>query len=224
MSVRNRYFDLLRGVAILMVIGIHTFLPRDVSWSGFDFGVLARQSLNAAVPLFLALSGFFLYRKRLLENKDIIKFWKKQIPKIYIPVLIWSLPLFLHDLICGKGVILIMLRLIVCGYSIYYFVALIIQYYLLLPVFQRFKLNGGGLIIVLSSISIIVVTYFNIVKGMSLPLILYAGCFALWAVFYYQGCRLSLSDRSYPLWLPLTISIIGLILSYLETKYTCWRN
>lgn len=144
MSVRNRYFDLLRGVAILMVIGIHTFIPKDILWSRFDFGVIARQSLNTAVPLFLALSGFFLYRKRLLNNKEIITFWKKQIPKIYIPVLIWSLPLFSLDLLCGKGNILIILKLIICGYSIYYFVALIIQYYLLLPLFQRVKLNGGG--------------------------------------------------------------------------------
>lgn len=54
---------------------------------------------------------------------------------------------------------------------------------------------------------------------MGLPLILYAGCCTLWVVFYYQGCRLSLSDRNYPIWLPLTITITGLILSYFETKY-----
>lgn len=54
---------------------------------------------------------------------------------------------------------------------------------------------------------------------MNLPLILYAGCFVLWIVFYYLGCRLSVSDRNYSLWLPLTITIAGLFLSYIESKY-----
>lgn len=53
---------------------------------------------------------------------------------------------------------------------------------------------------------------------MDLPLILYAGCFALWIVFYYQGCRLSVSDRNYKLRLPWTITVVGLILSYIESK------
>lgn len=141
---RNRYFDLLRGIAILMVIGIHTFVPEEVSLSEFDLGILTRQSLNVAVPLFLALSGFFLYRKPLTEKKDVLSFWKKQIPKNYVPVLIWSLPLLSLDILEGKSFLLSLLKLIVCGYSIYYFVALIIQYYLLLPVFQRVGFNRGG--------------------------------------------------------------------------------
>ena len=219
MSDRNRYFDFLRGVAILMVIGIHTFIPEKIISSGFNFAVLVRQVFNVAVPLFLALSGFFLYRKPLNSKEAVSTFWRRQIPKHYIPVLIWSLPLFAIDIIARKSVLLSVLKLLVCGYSIYYFVALIIQYYLLLPVLQKVKLRGGGIIVSLSGISIIVVTYFNIFRGMNLPLILYAGCFVLWGVFYYLGCRLSVSDRNYSLWLPIAITFVGLILSYVESLY-----
>lgn len=145
MSDRNNYFDLLRGIAILMVIGIHTFDPPiNGCVDGFDLGVLVRQTLNVAVPLFLALSDFFLYRKPLNTKERVAIFWKKQIPKNYIPVLIWSLPLFALDILGAKSILSSVLKLIICGYSIYYFVALIIQYYMLLPVLQRVKLNGRG--------------------------------------------------------------------------------
>ena len=58
---RNLYFDFLRGVAILMVVGIHTFLGHG----GFDdfttkTNTIIRQILNVGVPLFFAISGFFL--------------------------------------------------------------------------------------------------------------------------------------------------------------------
>lgn len=52
---RNTYFDFLRGVAIIMVIAIHTYHKAEDS-------VAFRQILNAAVPLFIAISGFFYPR------------------------------------------------------------------------------------------------------------------------------------------------------------------
>lgn len=58
---RNTYFDLLRGVAIIMVIAIHTYHKAEDS-------VASRQLLNAAAPLFIAISGFFLSKKR-IEQK-----------------------------------------------------------------------------------------------------------------------------------------------------------
>ena len=218
MSDRKHYFDFLRGVAILMVIGIHTFDPIKGRVEGFDIGVLVRQCLNVAVPLFLALSGFFLYRKPLDTKEKVFSFWKKQIPKNYIPVLFWSMPLFALDLMGGKNIGISVLKLVICGYSVYYFVALIIQYYLLLPVFQRLRLNRG-VIVALSSVSIIIVTYINIVRGMNLPLVLYAGCFVLWIAFYYLGCSLSVSARGYSLWYPIVITTTGLVLSYIESIF-----
>ena len=56
--MRLSYFDFLRGIAILMVISIHTFdngmvLP----------DVILRNIMNCAVPIFLAISGYFLGKK-----------------------------------------------------------------------------------------------------------------------------------------------------------------
>ena len=57
--------------------------------------VLLRQVFNCAVPLFLAIS-VFLGKADLSSRADRVAFWKKQIPKIYIPCLLWSLR-YLHN-------------------------------------------------------------------------------------------------------------------------------
>lgn len=88
------YFDFLRGIAIMMVIGIHTYSGGSFDDVAGAVNVIFRQLLNCAVPLFLAMSGFFIARKDLSSKDSYFAFLKKQIPKVYIPCLVWSLPLF----------------------------------------------------------------------------------------------------------------------------------
>ena len=221
MKQRNRYFDVLRGVAILMVIAIHTYKSSIEGWINLaNLGV--RQILNCAVPLFFAMSGFFVYRKVLDSKQAVLKFWEHQIPKIYIPTLIWSLPLFMLALIKGKNPITNTLNLLICGFSVYYFIAVTIQYYLLLPALQRLKAaKQGGVIlsVIINLVSIAVVTYFNIILDADLPLIIYAGCGLLWLMFYVVGCGLSETSRMYSLRNVVALLLIGFILSYLESFY-----
>lgn len=137
------WFDFLRGVAILMVVSIHTFAATVQNGSqANDLTILLRQVLNCAVPLFLAISGYFLARKK--SERSYLQFWKRQIPKVYIPTLIWSLPYLALYIWQGndwlKGIVIFA----VCGFSIYYFIALIVQYYLLFPVLQKVKMGGGN--------------------------------------------------------------------------------
>lgn len=221
MSIRKPYFDFLRGIAILMVIGIHTFVAEGISVAGFEFSLFVRQLLNVAVPLFLALSAFFLFGKPLYEKDSVLAFWRKQIPKVYIPAVLWSIPFFVMNLSSGGGYLGGTVRLFTCGFSVYYFVALIIQYYLLLPVFQYFKPNAFrvGISILVSCLSICIVTYLNIVKGLNLPLLLYAGPFILWVAFYYLGCVMSFGSREYSLLFPIICTLLGLFLSCGETQY-----
>lgn len=87
---RLAYFDFLRGVAILMVVAIHTY-----SGGGFEtpmgwLRMCVRQAVACAVPVFLAVSGFFLARKALKTWSERWVFWRKQIPKVYIPCVVWS--------------------------------------------------------------------------------------------------------------------------------------
>lgn len=137
------YFDFLRGIAIIMVVAIHTF-PKS-SWNESDdyLQIAIRQLLNCAVPIFLAISAFFLAKKSFNSFDNIRSFWKKQIPKVYVPCLIWSLPLFLIAIKNGSNIVNEIICLFTCGYSIYYFIALIIQYYILLPVLTKVNKMGG---------------------------------------------------------------------------------
>ena len=124
---RNTYFDFLRGLAIMMVVGIHTYtLGKD--------SIVVRQLLNTAVPLFIAISGYFLSQKKMENKDDYRSFLTKQLPKVYLPVLVWSLPLYALALYSGSSIIQQTILLFGCGLSIYYFVAFIMQCYVVLPV------------------------------------------------------------------------------------------
>lgn len=141
---RNTYFDFLKGIAILMVIGIHTFIGGGFSsWHEYlNTGV--RQILNCAVPIFIACSGFFLANKSLNNKKEVCGFYKKQISRVYMPGLLWSLPWLVLHLLGEKDPLIGVLSFVLCGFSVFYFVILMIQYYLLLPVIQKVKNRAGG--------------------------------------------------------------------------------
>lgn len=204
-----------------MVVGIHTYTqPSNVD--GFDLSMLCRQVLNCAVPIFFAVSGFFCYQKKLLEEGIYKQFLSHQISKVYIPTLLWSLPLFVWDLIKGASTFWEFPKLLICGYSIYYFVAVTIQFYILLPIFKKAQIAKlGGVIAsaVISLISIIIITYIHIIQHKSIPLIAYAGLFPLWLIFYVQGCKYSACKNMKFPYMPLAIAIAGLILSYIESVY-----
>ena len=127
MKERIAYFDFLRGLAIMMVVGIHTFtLGKD--------NIVVRQLLNTAVPLFIAISGFFLSQKKMENKDDYFSFLRKQLPKVYLPVFVWSLPLYALAIYSGSSIFLQTILLFGCGLSIYYFVAFIMQCYVVFPV------------------------------------------------------------------------------------------
>ncbi len=223
MSQRIEYYDFLRGIAIIMVVGIHTFVSYPIdTLIGCAYTVI-RQILNCAVPIFLALSGLFCGKKIFENNGAIINFWKKQIPKVYIPVLIWSLPYLLQAIVQNKGDMVVLVKqlgtLFVCGYSIYYFIALIVQYYLLLPILQNNKTLMLPISIVLSISSILVITYTRSVLGIELPLIVYAGPFTTWFVFFMIGVYYATSPINYTLKQSMALIVIGLILECIETYY-----
>lgn len=210
---RIRYFDFLRGIAILMVMAIHTFQfsPQDNGISS-TLSVLIRQILNSAVPIFLAISGFFIVNRK---YGDIIK---KQIPKVYIPCLVWSIPYLAISIYKGTDSIEVsFLNYIFCGYSIYYFVALIIQYYLLVPVLKN---NQVGVILsgCISIISIIAITWYLRIEGNALPLILYAGPFVVWVVFFVIGMYLSKHKRDYSLSILLVLLVLSFASQYWEYR------
>lgn len=193
---RIEYFDMLRGLAIIFVVIIHSSnmgfqFPSDSF--NFNFTVLTRQLLNIAVPLFLSISGYFLVQKNIYTLDVYYGFIKKQIPKIYIPFFFWSIIfLILGVIVFNKSISSEFFKLLIFQSSgPYYFIALIIQYYILLPLLQKLA-NFRGLIIslIISLVTVVLVFYIRNYMGVSLPLILYAGNFPILMVFFVLGLYL----------------------------------
>ena len=217
MKERVDYFDFLRGLAIMMVVGIHTYtLGKD--------SIVVRQLLNTAVPLFIAISGYFLSQKK-MENKDDYRtFLKKQLPKVYLPVLVWSLPLYALALYSGSSIIKQTILLLSCGLSIYYFVAFIMQCYVVLPVINNCisgnKRRGVIASCLISFAWIAGVMYMNTIQGKGIPLILYAGPLPCWLMFFVLGVMIGHKpERNYSIIFPIVITILGFILSVIESDY-----
>lgn len=219
MKPRIEYYDFLRGIAIIMVVGIHTFIPYSLDTPIGWGSMILRNLLNCAVPVFLTLSGLLMGRKSLGSSLDRTSFWRKQIPKVYIPTLIWSIPYFVQYVYAGGGIIRGLIMLFTCSFSIYYFIALIIQYYLLLPFLQK---NRNKLLlpsIIISFLTILVVTYLTKFLGIQLPLIILAGPFPVWIMFFMLGVYYAVCDVRFSVRQALVLLIIGLVLSITETYF-----
>lgn len=223
---RETYYDFLRGCAILFVVAIHTFGFSFANGSFPLHSVCFRNVLNIAVPVFLACSGFFMACKR-VEGMFFLPFFKKRFFRVYLPVLFCSFPLFVVDIATGQNVLKSVFRLIFCGYSVYYFVAVVIQCYLLLP-FLNYVYNKGknafSIVIFFSLILAVcgwaVKSYFLPKLGMSLPLIVYAGGFWMWSVFFIFGYYLGREkERIYPIRLWILLSCLSFVLCVIESSF-----
>nr|WP_129730780.1 acyltransferase family protein [Parabacteroides goldsteinii] len=86
------WLDVLRFVAILMVIACHCTDPfnaspesranPEINFLGSAYGSM----LRACVPLFVMITGFLLLPVR----QEASVFYKKRIPRVFFPFLIWS--------------------------------------------------------------------------------------------------------------------------------------
>ena len=217
MKERIAYFDFMRGLAIMMVVGIHTYtLGKD--------STVVRQLLNTAVPLFIAISGYCLSQKRMENKDDYLFFLKKKFSKVYLPVLVWSLPLYAIALYSGSSIIKQTILLLSCGLSIYYFVAFIMQCYVVLPVINNYISGNKRRVVIVSCLIsfawIAGVMYMNTIQGKGIPLILYAGPLPCWLMFFVLGVMIGHKpERNYSIILPMVIAILGFILSVIETDY-----
>lgn len=140
---RDTYFDFLRGVAIIFVVGIHTRVITGIS----DFELYSKefilQLITIAVPLFTAISGYFLISRDYEYRQN--RFWKflfKQIKKVYMPMLIWSVPFYLIGLRHGNSPLFWTLFALAGGMSVMYFIPMIMQMYFLTPMLRKIRWGG----------------------------------------------------------------------------------
>lgn len=139
MEKRLKSIDSLRGVAILMVLLIHT-TTRSLEASGFDvigfsWTLFLNQIARFAVPLFFILSGFVLE----LSYKEEMSFWsfvKRRFSRIFIPYLFWSGIYYLFVYTQNNDNFF---RVILTGNASYqlYFIPTLCIFYLMFPFLHR---------------------------------------------------------------------------------------
>ena len=85
--------DVLRTIAIVFVIAIHTVPFQDPLFpigQTFDFATLINQAARFAVPLFFVLSGYF-WAQKLSVEKLVVGPTVKMVKRIMTIFLFWSL-------------------------------------------------------------------------------------------------------------------------------------
>lgn len=211
---RNLYFDFLRGIAIIMVVAIHTFTIQG-SCNALSLSLICRESLNFAVPLFLTISGIYAMRSFCKEG-NYLSYLKRQIPKVYIPTIIWSIPWFALSIHSGSNVVENFVMLLSCGYSIFYFIALIIQMYCFLPICKNITMGGVILSGVVTFSSVALLTYrLSPIQ----PLVLQVGPCVYWLLFFAIGAYYSSNRRDYTLIFPFLLCIAGFFIQLVEYSW-----
>lgn len=217
---RDSYFDFLRGVAIIFVIGIHT-VSTNLDFSSIEgiSVIVIRQLIGCAVPIFLAISGYFISKKSVCNLKDYTSFLKHQIPIVYLPCLFWSIPYLLLSIKDGTPILNSIILFLLCGMSIYYFINSIIQCYVLSPIAKKANVLVLVLLLLISVIWSYMHVKYNLISRAGLPLIVYAAPFPNLFVFFVLGCWLGIKERNYSFYMALVCCLLSLGLCVYETYY-----
>ena len=218
---RQTYFDFLRGIAILLVIGIHTYTIRPFEGVNNIVQIGVREAINFAVPLFLAISGYFIGRKKIANRLDYFIFLKRQLPRVYVPAILWSLPMSALLIVKGQDIMTTVWKVLMCmTFGPYYFIVLIMQLYILLPIVKRLSVKpavGGGILLMVNSLSVLALIY--VINIEDLPTVISVGPFVYWIIFFFIGVYCSGRERNYSLSWPLVLLIAGFLSQMIETKY-----
>ena len=209
------YFDCLRGIAIFFVVGIHCYLD-DV----YHVNLAIRQLLNCAVPLFLAISGYFIGQKDFSKKNSFKNFFRKQFIRVYVPMILWSIPWVLLSIKNAEFSAGRIFFVFIGGISVFYFIPLIIQCYAITPVIQKFGSKLFGLYIFVTFIGVCLFVYLQHVLNLNLPMIFSGGPIFMWLVFYAFGVLKGRSLLNDVCGTKLLVSIsLCLVLNIVEIKF-----
>lgn len=200
--------QLLRGIAIIAVIMIHTV-------SG-EKAIFIRPFLNFAVALFIFLSG---YLTNFSLEDSVKEFYKKRIIRVGIPYIIWSIIYtvaygsydnFIKNIMTGQA----------CG--IYYYILVYLQLTLLTPLSYKLVNSKYKILGFLITPIIIVGHYIYIYyTNKEIPYPWNANNFIIWYIYFYLGIFLRKKNYIRIVKIKKFILVLGLIIQLLE-GYFWW--
>ncbi len=83
MKERYIHFDILKGIAILLVIFGHIFY---LCGGAYGQSVMMNILISVHMPIFFLVSGYFSARDLDLSTKGIMKYWKNKIIRLLLPL------------------------------------------------------------------------------------------------------------------------------------------
>ena len=216
----NKKIQVLRGLAIIAVVIIHTYLHGLA-------GIAIRTLVNYAVALFLFCSGWLTKTSYL----DVKKFYKKRLTRVLIPYAIWSffytaafayrdgtfsrlLHNYLHNLVYGTA-----------NFSLYFIIVYVILT-LLTPLIGKLlqsEYKWFGFLI--TPIYMIITTYIPVLTGrVIIPANITPFLRIQWFGFYYLGMTLGNHAVEWKITKERTVLIycLALIAAFLEGLY--WNH
>ena len=133
---RNINFDLIRILACLMIVAMHSPIPNENA-NGMFLSALSYLSAPG-VGLFFMISGALI----LPTHTDLKSFLKKRFSKVFIPVVIWNLfYLAIKSFIFNQPIDwfrnIISLPFSVSGSPVFWFIYTLMGLYLLSPILSR---------------------------------------------------------------------------------------
>lgn len=166
----------IRAIAALGILIIHATgvfaVYSELNSKAMYLGIFANQFFRFGSPIFMMISGLVLfYNYRSMEEFDPKGFYKKKLLYIIIPYIIWSIIYFAYRSYSGgvgfnKGQVILLLKEILNGNAFphLYFMTLILQFYIILPIFIKFltkpmKENPIKLFIALFLLQAIILIY-----------------------------------------------------------------
>jgi surface polysaccharide O-acyltransferase-like enzyme len=196
-AARSSYWDNWKGIAIVAVVIIHScgelsnFSPHSLTGL---FGIGLRQAVNFAVPIFLAIAGFFAGRGSSGPSGE---FYRKRLTRILAPYLVWTTIYLVRDGLADS----LTIRQVIKGYlfgtgiGIGYFVIVLIQFTLLTPFIKRLnsRRKHFSIMLTMTVVGVFFTYYFPALHPDS-PLgkfPAYALPFFVWYPFFHLGIYVS---------------------------------
>ena len=154
MAKRERIEELfyIRAIAALGILVIHATgsfaVLSEYGSKAMYLGVFLNQFFRFGSPVFMMVSGLVLfYNYRSLDEFDAARFYKKKLKYIFLPYVIWSTIYFLYSHyisgvpLSGEGKVLLRGILFGESYSHLYFIFLIFQFYILVPLILKYLIK-----------------------------------------------------------------------------------
>ena len=150
-EIKELYY--IRAIAAIGILIIHASggfaVYSEFGSKAMYLGIFLNQFFRFGSPIFMMVSGLVLsYNYRTMDEFDAKRFYKKKVKFILVPYILWSIIYFLYTsyinqlpltgqrLIClGRGILL--------GESFahLYFIFLICQFYIILPLFIKYLIK-----------------------------------------------------------------------------------